>query len=345
MQIPKHRNVDPKKTVTARLDRLRGVRTQADTDAELRDQRRFGAGRDALKRILEFPTVIGKLTIRKTSDDAFAVVNDEDQTQVLIGTQTGPTTNTQPVLLIGPEITDLFTYKFKVFGDYGHINAEDGFVQTSTHHFAKFHSGVRHDAGATTLTTIGTTAWTADAPTDDSTTVAPWGRWTTSAALGDARGPNGPLAYLSPWKAEAFFRISMSSDITSQRVWVGLFSADPSGSSTPNLHFAGFRYVAGTDTTWRAYTGDGANRTNEDTTIAVQASTSYNLRVRLTSTQAQLIIGLPGVNDGFVNGTWTRTITTTLPSTTQLLAPYVRITNLAASSRWIRFSHANFLQF
>lgn len=320
-----------------RLDRLRGVRTQSDTDAEIRDQKRFGSGLDALKAILNNPVLKGKLTIRKTSDDALVVVNDEDETQVLIGTQTAGSLS-NPIFLIGANIVDIFTYGLKIFGNKGDVVAPLGFHYTATENFARWESGAHHEPGGTTLTTVGSAAWTAGGTivNDDSSTGS-WALYTTAASIGDAQGPNGPLLYRTDQGIEALFRVKMGGDITSQRVWIGLFDGNPSASSTPALNFAGFRYVAGTDTTWRAYTGDGANRTNEDTTIVVAADQTYYLRLRLTSTEAQMIIGLPGINDSFTNGTFTTAITTTLPTMTTRMSPYIRITALAASARSLRF--------
>lgn len=325
----------------AMLERVSGYQRQRDVLRDFSVLRR-NDDEQGLSGSSQFTVNERALVVRAQGDQSLAVWQNEALRQLLFGTQVQAGFADNPIFMVGEDISDIFTYRLKVFGSRGHTHAPSAMAQYATVNPAKRHSGTNKNAGATTLTTWGAPAWTAGTFTSQDTTTDLWGQWTTSGTINDAVGPNGTTEYGSALKTEAFFRVQMGSSIANQRVWIGNFSGDPSGSSTPALDFGGVRYVAGTDTNWIAYSGDGTSRTNSDTGVAVATNQAYNIWVRTYPTFVQIVLGLPGVNDGFMNGTVSTTITTNLPRTSVLLAPYVRITNItSAAAVSLRFGHFN----
>lgn len=81
---------------------------------------------------------------------------------------------------------------------------------------------------------------------------------------------------------DATFQVDIQT-LTNSRLWVGLFSADPSALSLPSsLSCLAFRYEAGVDAgaTWRTVSANGSSALVKDSLSPVAVSTSYQLRVR-----------------------------------------------------------------
>lgn len=325
---------DPTNTVSTHLARVHGVLTQAETDREMRRQAKYGDGQSRLGKVIENVLFKGRTVFQRNSDESIRINNDTGDTQFLFGTQGG----INPVFLIGNDIIDSVTgYTIKYFGLRGdqYLN---GLLSSANVDISKWYCGCHHSPNGTTLETYGMPAWTVDGAiiSDDSGSNS-WARFTTAAVIGDDKGANGDLRYRTDQGFELMFRVATGSDISSQRVWVGVFASDPAGTNTPLQNFIGFRYVGGTDTNWICYTGDGAARTNTDSGVAVTANTSYYLRLRVTATEAQHSLGMPNVGAGTTNFS----TATTLPAVAAYMAPYVRITALAASARSFLFGTFN----
>jgi hypothetical protein len=128
--------------------------------------------------------------------------------------------------------------------------------------------------------------------------------------------------------------MKMSADISSQRVWFGLFSGDPMASDLPVLHIAAFRYsTAAGDVNWQAVTGGGAAAVT-DTGIAVVADTIYVLKMQVNITTVFF----------YINDVLVATRTTSLPTSTTPLRWILAIRNLVAVSRSIRNSKVTMIQ-
>jgi hypothetical protein len=279
-----NRLVDARNTVTTHLDKAKGIRTQADTDAQLRDLERYS-----------------------TSEALFAAVTND------------PTFEGTVSVLGGAVFDDLIT--------------------AANIDITKWSCGCHHVPGGTTLEVQGMQAWTAGgAITSGDSPFGSYAIYDTAAVIGDAQGPNGSARFRRDQNVDALFMVRTGNDITSQRVWVGLFESDPSGSSTiTTQNYIGFRYLAGTDTNWRLETGDGAAHTVQDSGISVDFFTGYLFLIRATSTQVTFSVGVQQSGVSMP----TKVFTTNLPTSSLLLSPFVRITALAASSRSLAFSKFN----
>lgn len=100
-----------------------------------------------------------------------------------------------------------------------------------------------------------------------------------------------------------------------ERIWIGMSSADLSGSDSPTgAHVMAFRYAISTDGTvfWRTVTNDGGADagTPTTTTVAIAASTRYVLTVDASDSTSIKF---------YINGTLASTHTTNLPTATTAL--------------------------
>lgn len=208
----------------------------------------------------------------------------------------------------------------------------DGWIAVDGHARSRWESGAHHDPGATTLSTKGSVAWTAGTGTSADTSVGSWLNYATTNVSGNANGPNGPLAYRSDWGIDCTFHVNVI-DVTSIRLWIGLFVSDPSGTATPPQEMAGFRFDTGAgDTAWQCRVRDAT--TAQTTTSGVAVSTgNYLLRMLITTSAIRFYI-----DDVFVVQH-----TANLPGGSTLLAPWVRVTTLAAAIKNVRFGFFNAL--
>jgi hypothetical protein len=188
--------------------------------------------------------------------------------------------------------------------------------------------------GAATLTTVGFAA----APTATGTASnaddvdGPFVLYTSAATSGSVGGLNSAAAVCRrDWKADFAARIKLPATITSVRYWIGLFSGSPTGSATPAIHLAAFRYDTGADGSafWRCCTDDaGAAPTVTATSVAVTASTVYECRIRLKAASVEF----------WLNGAEVAEHTTDLPAGSTSLSWYATVTTLTAAARAIAIS-------
>jgi hypothetical protein len=186
--------------------------------------------------------------------------------------------------------------------------------------------------GGTTQNQFGMPALTLNATVSNADdTAGPWLLHTSGAVSGNNTGPVGSAMTRRDWLGECYMRIKLGSAVTTARNWVGLFSGDPTGSATPSLHLAAFRYDTGTDGTafWRCITAAGsATQTTTTTTVAVAANGVHDMAIVLSASDVKFYIA------NLLVGTHT----TNLPTATQLLTPRIHVTTLAVATRAIAWS-------
>lgn len=135
-------------------------------------------------------------------------------------------------------------------------------------------------------------------------------------------------------------RIRMSADITSQRIWFGLFSTDPTGFDTSGAaKYVGLRYSTGaSDTAWQCASSDGTTASVTSTGVTVTANHYYDLVIDWTSSgvlQCQ-------VSDDGAGFSTTQKTTNIVTSDTTTLGYNLNLTNLAAANRAINISFITF---
>lgn len=128
-------------------------------------------------------------------------------------------------------------------------------------------------------------------------------------------------------------------DITSVRFWMGLFSADPMGSSDPAIHGAGFRYDTGVDGTafWRAWTSNGVGP-GTVTVTDFPVTTDASRRFKVVGNRARTNFTF------YIDGVLKATHTTTLPGDGTDLGHVEQVRALAAADRVFGFSRVSVAQ-
>lgn len=173
---------------------------------------------------------------------------------------------------------------------------------------------------STTIASVGMTApTTTGTATDLIATEGEYISYASALLAGSVAGWNtGTVTQLG------FFPIMRTTvktgtDITAQRIWVGLFSAVPTGTDTPTANLVAFRYATITDTTafWRVCVSNGSSTVTTATTVAVAVSTRYVFAIDASTA---------GVVKFYINGILVLTQTTTLPVTTATLSAYATTT-------------------
>jgi len=138
------------------------------------------------------------------------------------------------------------------------------------------------------------------------------------------------------WDPELYVRTKTSGTLTSSRIWVGLFSADPSGAGTGLTNIAGFRYdTSVSDTIWQFCTADGTTQACTSTGVTVTASTVYDFAVicSISATDCK----------GYINGTLVATRTANLPVSTTTMGYHFGISTLTGGTRAMLFSRMTLL--
>jgi len=146
----------------------------------------------------------------------------------------------------------------------------------------------------------------------------------------NAAPPNGSITTSYPkirvgW-TDASFRASVV-DTTNVHLWVALASNTVSGSDTPSVQAAGFRYSTTVpDTNWVCYTRGSGSGTVTDSKVAVSSGT-YVFRMVLDGSSVQF----------WINGTLVSTHRTNLPTAPTLLAPRVLVTAVTTAAKNMGF--------
>ena len=184
--------------------------------------------------------------------------------------------------------------------------------------------------GAATVTAVGLTAPTIVAGKNADDATAPWVACTTTTVSGTIGSILSAYTQVrGSWYPEYIAQVKTHTDITSSRIWVGLFSATPTASSAPNISAAAFRYATDVDLTpvWRCVTiaGTGSSAQVTTTTTAIATSTAYTLRLRLTPTSCLF----------YVNDVLVATHSSVVPTGSTLLGYGNAITGLTTSTRYL----------
>jgi hypothetical protein len=160
--------------------------------------------------------------------------------------------------------------------------------------------------------------------------------YATSAVNGNVAGVRGPYSLTQRQAGPlAYGAIKTPVLITSERLWFGLCSGDPSGAADPaGLHLAAFRFDTGAgDTEFMACTKDGTTLTATPTGIAPVVDARYEWDVDLF---------LDGFALFYLQRKLVTVISTTLPGSATGLGQAVTCTTLSAAIRTIRWSHTLF---
>jgi hypothetical protein len=168
-----------------------------------------------------------------------------------------------------------------------------------------------------------------------------FGSWQSTGGLsnvGNKRDNSYSTTYRK-WKPIYATRIrtdSAGNGITSSRIWIGVFSADPFGSATPTVHLIAFRFDTGAgDTNWQCVTDNGSGTpTVTDSAIAVAADTTYDLRFECSASDVKF----------YINDVLVATITTTLPTSTQAMGWQTGVKALTGVNRQIHSNHIVLIQ-
>jgi hypothetical protein len=192
-------------------------------------------------------------------------------------------------------------------------------------------------AGTAALTVTGSAMAITTNGTATESNGTPNGHWVNYATAAAANAHGGPSATaytaltFAPFVARFKIATGSSTDITSSRMWHGLFSAIPSATvDDPGGNCIAVRYsTAAGDTTFKLVTRNGTTATVTALTGSptVAASTRYTITIDYDGTTARV----------FINGVFAGSATATLPSGTQACGPASLITSLSASARNFKY--------
>jgi hypothetical protein len=159
--------------------------------------------------------------------------------------------------------------------------------------------------------------------------------YATATTLNTNSGLNTPALWRTTWIPNVAMLLKFGPTVVTQRIWAGLFSADPYNSATAPAHTAAFRFDTGAgDTRIQAVTKDATTATLADTGITPVIDGRISLGI-----EAEGVVGSEPTRWHFyVNRVRVHTATATLPvSATTNLALYITIANLSAgTARTIR---------
>ena len=147
-----------------------------------------------------------------------------------------------------------------------------------------------------------------------------WAVLITDIATDSYSGVKGESGAYKEWQPEFCAYIKTGNDaLTSGRLWVGLFSDDPSQSDDPDLDMAGFRYDTSVDgDNFVAVLRDGTTINEIDTGVAVEEGTAYKMYIKTDGVSFYFYI-----DDELV-----ATSSTNAPTASVELFPYAIVTNL-----------------
>lgn len=194
--------------------------------------------------------------------------------------------------------------------------------------------GFNKDTGAATYSTFGMVAPTTFGSSSASADTAegPMIAHVTAASAGATAGVKTAYTIVRrDWSTKLVCKINTHTSIANTRLWIGLFSADPSGAATLGAaHGAAICYDSGVDGTayWRTITSDGATETRTATPFSIAAATAYEFRIDL----------LPSTVEFYIGRTLANVHTATLPTATQVLGYQASVTALGAAARRIYVS-------
>lgn len=279
------------------------------------------------------PTVTGTNSGTNTGDVTLGAVGSSPSANA--ASLSGQALTLQPADATHPGVVSSAA---QTFG--GLKNFQDGLVVSSVLSAKRTSQWITLTPSATSFTGIGigvpasTTGTASAAPTADGTQMMV--QYLSGSSTSNLAGiiGDGNLATRFDFRPRITFVVRTDgSDVTNQRIWVGIGDGDRSGDtslSALNSHrLAYFRYDTSlSDTSWMAITSDGTTASATSTGIAVTAATTYTL-------QADLFTA--GTCVFRINGTAVVTTSTHVPSGATNVGPAASLTTLtnAAHSLYV----------
>lgn len=147
----------------------------------------------------------------------------------------------------------------------------------------------------------------------------------------DCNGSN-PMQVRTNWHpARIVYRVQTGANVTTLRIWVGVFSGSPVASSDPAVHGAGFRFdTSAGSVNWWAWSNDGSGGgTLTNTGVTPSSHTAYTLEIEIVSTTELRF---------YIDGVLVATHTTNLPSATTSLIPHCKVRTLSNAVRSVRWA-------
>lgn len=155
--------------------------------------------------------------------------------------------------------------------------------------------------------------------------------FTTSGALyGSAMMRTRDVVARAEWGTSITWRVKTGASIANYRVHAGLFAGVlPQSVASYSVELAAFRYSTDVDGTayWRCLTCDGSSTTSTTAATAIATSTSYLLRIDVTTSSVLF----------YINGTLVATHTTNLPAAATKLSAIVSLVALTAAAKSLSF--------
>ena len=199
----------------------------------------------------------------------------------------------------------------------------------------------KNPGSGTTTTAIGVTAITpfADSATADDDADGAFIRWNTAATTNERAGTewNNSNLVQTSWLPQIFIKMKTHTSISVCRIWMGLFSAEPT-TSDPASHGLGIRFdTTVPDTNWKAWSNDGSGGGSiTDTGVAVATSTDYMFAIKVVSTSS---VEFYVSTDLGVSYTLVATHATNLPTSTQGMNYWFKIITLENVAKSIKASY------
>jgi hypothetical protein len=136
---------------------------------------------------------------------------------------------------------------------------------------------------------------------------------------------------------DAFF-LTGGDLLSSVRIWVGLFSGNPMGSSTPSgVHLAGFRYDTSVgDTGWKCVSSNGSNFTVVDA-VSIGTNTGYYMRIFFDRANDVIRFSIGTMTQSGIRPA-TFVVSTNMPSFAQNLGYCIMARTLVAASKTMGIS-------
>jgi hypothetical protein len=194
-------------------------------------------------------------------------------------------------------------------------------------------TSVVSSGGAPAPTTAGSAAV-------GNTTTGQWIVYTSSATANSEAGWIAPsfdqIQRQHHGRFDAF--VHTGGDISSVRIWVGLFSGNPMATSIPfGVHLAGFRYDTSVDdTNWMYVSGNGSLYT-VGVASSIETNTGYYMRVFFDRANDIIRFSI-GTMTQFGIRPSTFVVSTNMPSPGQNLGYCIKARTLVAASRALGIS-------
>lgn len=185
-------------------------------------------------------------------------------------------------------------------------------------------------AGTYVAVGVGAPATTGTAAIDNDAT-STWTKYTSAATVGQSGGIRSATSNLLRRSHNPTYAVRFrSTSYANCRLWLGLFSGNPSSADNPAGSYFALRFSSGVDTTFKYITKDGSTQTVVDSGITPAINTAYVFKVVVDDVAGTAVFS--------INGSAEQTINTNLPaSATELGYSNIQYTT-AAEAKVFSFS-------